>query len=114
MIGLILLILFVLFANIVVKTITGSVAHQVLEIYYILIFTLITIPFGPLFTQILIIQKRYKEFNKVVISTFIFNLIISPISIYYFQGVGLAVTVILTHLFVINLCLVHVKIGWLK
>jgi len=113
-IGVILFILLALLAEIVVKLITGSVEGNVLEIYYILMFTLITVPFGPLFTQVLIIQKRNKEFNKVVRATFLFNLSIAPILIYFFQGIGLAVAVVLTQIFVINLCLVYIKKGWLK
>jgi len=106
-IGVILFILLALLAEIVVKLITGSVEGNVLEIYYILMFTLITVPFGPLFTQVLIIQKRNR-------ATFLFNLSIAPILIYFFQGIGLAVAVVLTQIFVINLCLVYIKKGWLK
>lgn len=113
-ISIILLMLLVLFAKPILKLVIGSPDINVLKIYYILIFTLITVPFGPLFTQVLIIQKRNKEFNKVVRATFLFNLSIAPILIYFFQGIGLAVAVVLTQIFVINLCLVYIKKGWLK
>ena len=103
-----------IFSEFIVRIISGNVDVNIMNIYYVLIFTLITIPFGPLFTQVLIIQKRNKEFNKVVRNTFLFNLSIAPILIYFFQGIGLAVAVVLTQIFVINLCLVYIKKGWLK
>jgi len=93
-----------------VKLITGSVDGNVLEIYYILMFTLITVPFGPLFTQVLIIQKQNREFNAIVRNTFLFNLILAPILTYYFEGFGLAVAVVFTQIFhVIYLIFIYRK-----
>jgi len=109
MVGILLFILLALFAEIVVKLITGSVDIHILEIYYLLMFTLITAPFGPLFTQVLIIQKRNKEFNRVVRNTFLFNLILAPVLIYFFQGVGLAVGVISTQVFHVTYLLIVYK-----
>jgi PST family polysaccharide transporter len=59
-IGLVLFMLLALFSEIIIKLITGSIDIHILEIYHVLMFTLITVPFGPLFTQILITQKRNK------------------------------------------------------
>ena len=98
-IGLVLFMLLALFSEIIIKLITGSIDIHILEIYHVLMFTLITVPFGPLFTQILITQKRNKEFNKVVMNTFIFNIILAPIMIYLYNGIGLAVAVVFTQIF---------------
>jgi PST family polysaccharide transporter len=92
------IILFI-FGEATVKIISGNADTNIMNIYYILLFTLITTPFGPLFTQILIIQKRNKEFNAIVRNTFLFNLILAPILIYFFEGVGLAVAVVSTQIF---------------
>jgi PST family polysaccharide transporter len=91
--------------------ITGKVNKDVLSIYNILIFILITVPFGPLFTQVLIIQKKNKEFNIIVRNAFIFNLLITPIMIYFFGAIGLSITVVILQLFVIYLCLKEIKKG---
>ena len=73
-------------------------------IYNILIFTIITNPFGPLFTQILIINKLNKEFRTIVMYTFLFNIFMSPLMIYFYDAKGLAIVVVLSQVLVISLC----------
>ena len=78
-VGIFLFSILALFAEFFIELITGNIENNILHIYYILMFTLITVPFGPLFTQVLIIQKRNREFNTIVRNTFLFNLIFAPI-----------------------------------
>ena len=92
----------------IVQVISGNKGENIMNIYYILILTIITTPFGPLFTQVLIIQKKNKEFNKIVRNTFLFNALIAPLSIYIYKGIGLAIAVVLTQFFVISYCLIYI------
>jgi len=98
-VGIFLFSILALFAEFFIELITGNIENNILHIYYILMFTLIMVPFGPLFTQVLIIQKRNREFNTIVRTTFLFNLIFAPILIYYFEAFGLAVAVVFTQIF---------------
>ena len=88
-----------IFSEFIVRIISGNVDVNIMNIYYVLIFTLITIPFGPLFTQVLIIQKRNKEFNKIVRNTFILNMLIAPFLIFNYSGIGLAVSINIVYLY---------------
>ncbi len=88
-----------IFSEFIVRIISGNVDVNIMNIYYVLIFTLITIPFGPLFTQVLIIQKRNKEFNKIVRNTFILNMLIAPFLILNYSGIGLAVSINIVYLY---------------
>ena len=88
-----------IFGEFIVRIISGNVDVNIMNIYYVLIFTLITIPFGPLFTQVLIIQKRNKEFNKVVRNTFILNMFIAPFLIFNYNGIGLAISINIVYLY---------------
>lgn len=103
-----------LFGDFLVHLITGQLNENISAIYYILIFTIFTVPFGPFFTQVLIIQKRNKEFNTIVRKTFLFNLILAPIMIYFYNGEGLAFSVVLSQVYVISLCIIYIKKGWIK
>lgn len=91
--GIFLFLIFGILGEVIVELITGGTNQNILSIYYILIFTLITAPFGPLFSQGLIIEKRNKEFMKIVRNTFVLNLIVAPVLIYFYNGIGLAITV---------------------
>jgi len=98
-VGIFLFSILALFAEFFIELITGNIENNILHIYYILMFTLITIPFGPLFTQVLIIQKRNKEFNKIVRNTFILNMLIAPFLIFNYSGIGLAVSINIVYLY---------------
>jgi len=100
------------FGKNIIELIVGTNDINIQSIYFILIFTIITIPFGPLFTQVLIIQKQNKEFNKIVRNTFLFNILIAPVMIYFLEAKGLAITVILSQILVITLCLKTLQQGF--
>ena len=94
-----------LFGSEIIILVVGENSINVKNIYYILIFTIITNPFGPLFTQTLIVQKLNKEFRNIVRNTFIFNILLAPIMIYLYDANGLALVVVLTQILVITLCI---------
>jgi hypothetical protein len=55
-------------------------------------------------TQGLIILKRYKQFNQILLQTAILNMFISPVAVYIGQGIGLAISSTLIYIYVIVLC----------
>jgi PST family polysaccharide transporter len=81
------------------------------SIYIILLFTVFTNPFGPFFTQTLLILKMDKEFNNIVKTTFVYNIILTPCFIYFFSGKGLAVNTFISQVFVILLCYFFINKG---
>ena len=103
-------ILFI-FKKWIILLISGDLNTNVVIIYSILVFTIFTNPFGPFYTQTLLIMKKNEIFNKIVKNTFLFNISISPIFIHYLNGIGLAIVTILSQLFVMSLCFINIKKG---
>jgi len=66
-------------------------AYETSTIYLLSIFLLriVSYPFGGLLSNTLIIMKKIKRYMRVMNYTVILNLILVPISIYYFQATGL-------------------------
>jgi hypothetical protein len=64
-----------------------------------------TIPLGPLFTQVLNIMKLKRGLSKISRDTFIFTIIFAPISIYTYSTIGLAVVAVFAQIFIISLCI---------
>jgi len=98
-VGIFLVLLLGLCGELFVKLISGTVDNNILDIYYLLVFSLLTLPFGPLFTQILIIKSKNKEFNKIVRSTFLLNILITPFLIFVYSGIGLAMSINIIYLY---------------
>jgi len=92
-------------SHIIVKFMIGQYIRDVQIIFLILLFSIVTNGIGGLVTQVLIILKKYKEFNQILFATAILNGCISPFAIYILQGIGLAISVILIQFFVISMCL---------
>jgi O-antigen/teichoic acid export membrane protein len=74
-------------------------------------FTVMTIPLGPLFTQVLNIMKLKKDLSRISIKTFIFVIILSPISIYLYSTIGLAVVAVFSQIFIVLLCTRSIKLS---
>ena len=104
-ISIILFIILFFLSTEIITIVVANESSDIEKIYMILIFTIITNPFGPLFTQTLIIQKLNSEFRKIVKYTFIFNVLMSPIMIYLYGAMGLACIVVLSQVLVMGLCL---------
>ena len=82
-------------------------------IYLFLLFTVLTNPFGPLFTQTLLIFQMQKEFNTIVKTTFLLNIILAPIFISLFSGEGLAFVTLISQIFVVLFCYIFIKKGFI-
>lgn len=98
-----------LFGENIIFLITGANNTNIEPIYFILLFSIILAPFGAFFTQILIIQKQNQAFNRILRNTFLLTIILAPVMIYLLGGVGLAIVVIISKIFVISLCYGQIK-----
>ena len=107
----VLFIISYLFGDQIVKLIAGYEDKDIESIFFILVFTVITAPFGAFFTQVLLIRKFNKGFNQVVRNTFLFNIILAPVMIFLYQGIGLSIVAVLSQFLVITLCLLKIKKG---
>jgi len=95
---------FVLIAEIfrdkITYLITGEYSVEINAILSIFLIRVLTYPFGPLFSNSLIIMRRKKEFLKVMNYTVLLDFLIVPPSIYFFDVIGLVasfITVLLIH-----------------
>jgi PST family polysaccharide transporter len=78
----------------IVLLITGSENIEVSILLMIFLLKVLTYPFGSLFSNSLIIMDRKKEFMKVMNYTVLLDLLIVPISIYFYQEMGLVISYI--------------------
>ena len=88
------------FKDEIVYLISGNYNTQISLLLSIFLIRVLTFPFGPLFSNSLIIMKRKKEFMKVMNYTVLLDLLIVPPSIYLFSETGLVysfVAVLLMH-----------------
>jgi polysaccharide transporter, PST family len=79
-----------LFGKQLITIVNGSYDSNIYVIYSILCFKILFAPFAPLFTNVLINQNRKSEYLTIVKYTFIFNLLLVPVLIYFYSGVGMA------------------------
>jgi len=83
------------FKESIVHLITGTYNVEVTVILAIFLLRVLTYPFGALFSNLLIIMNRKKEFMKVMNYTVLLDLLIVPPSIYLYQELGLVISFIL-------------------
>jgi len=107
--SIIMVIVLYAYSDLIISIISGEVNRSVVEIYYILILTVITIPLGPLFTQVLNIMKFRTCLNKISKYTFVFSVILSPIGILFYSTVGLAVVAVSSQILIIALYINKIK-----
>jgi PST family polysaccharide transporter len=84
----------------IVYFVTGKYNLEVLSILSIFFFRIMLFPFGPLFSNALIIMGRKREFMKVMNFTVILDFILVPLSIYFYGVYGLVcsfIFVLLVH-----------------
>jgi hypothetical protein len=85
--------------------VNGSFSQEIYIIYNILVFKIIIVPYAPLFSQIFINQGRKIQYLEVVKYTFIANVLIVPLFIHFYQGVGMAIAVVIISIFHVMLFL---------
>lgn len=92
------------FKHEIVYFITGEYNLEVVSLLSIFLIRILTYPFGPLFSNSLIIMNEKKKFLKVMNYTVILDLIIVPPSIYVYQEIGLVISfvvVLIIHTFLL-------------
>lgn len=96
------------FKDDIVYLIYGSYNNEISLILSIFLIRVLTFPFGPLFSNSLIIMSRKKEFMKVMNYTVLLDLLIVPPSIYFYQEIGMVVSfmvVLIVHTLFLLYCL---------
>ena len=83
----------------VIRLVNGSPDSGVKLVLSILSLKLPLAALGPLFTSMFICQGRNRAYLWVVKNTFLFNLLLVPLGIYFFDGLGLAGTIIAVGIF---------------
>jgi PST family polysaccharide transporter len=94
-----------IFGKPIIGFVNGTFNDEIYLIYIILLITLLLAPYGSFFTMIWVNQGRKEQYLQVVKYTFIANIILVPISIYFYSVTGLAVTVLLINIFHVMLFL---------
>jgi len=74
-----------------VYLIQGSYETSIIYLLSIFLLRVFTYPFGGLLSNSLIIMKKTKEYMRVMNYTVLLNFLLVPISIYYFQAIGLII-----------------------
>lgn len=88
-----------LFKSEIIALVAGRVDPNVLSIFSILMFSILTSPFGASFTNGLLVLKQNRLVSKVVRDTMILNMLMVIPLVGFYQAVGLAVTYVLGQLF---------------
>lgn len=83
-----------LLGKIFIEIVNGSFDSNIYAIYMVLCFKILLAPFAPFFSNIYINQNRKAEYLRIVRNTFIFNIILVPLSIYFYGGIGMAFAVL--------------------
>lgn len=78
--------------------------ESIVSILTILSIGIIFSSFGGLYTQIFIILNKSRVLNKISFNIMILNLVVSPIVIYYFGVIGLAIFVVIRQFLVTSIC----------
>lgn len=84
----------------IVHLISGEYNVEVISLLAVLLIRILTSPFGPLFSNALIIMRRKSEYMKVMNATVLLDLILVSPSIYFFGATGLVysfIAVLIVH-----------------
>lgn len=87
------------FGEQIIRFVNGSFDQETYAIYVVLLFKIPLAPYGYFFSQVLINQNRKKEYLEIVKYTFIANIVLVPVFIYFYSGFGMAVSVLLVGIF---------------
>lgn len=93
-----------------IEIVNGKFDSEIYIIYNVLIFKTLMSPYGYFYSMIFINQERKSEYLSVVKYTFIANLLLVPVCVYFFSGLGMAVAVLIVGIYHIWLFL-HYKIN---
>jgi PST family polysaccharide transporter len=95
------------FGKQIIILINGSFDNGIWVIYSILVWKILLSPYGPFYTLVFINQGRKAQYLQIVKYTLFLNLVLVPISIVYFSGIGMAVATLVVGVLHIMLFLKH-------
>lgn len=102
----------------IVYIVSGEYNMEVVSIVSILLIRVMTFPFGPLFSNVLIIMQKKNEFIKVMNYTVALDFILVIPSIYFYGVKGLVysfILLLLAHVILLLICLkMSIKKGRIK
>lgn len=90
------------FADEIVSIVTGSSDSNVISIFSILALTIISSPFGPSFTNGMLVLGKDRIFSKIVRNSFFLNFILILPLVYLYNYTGLAVTYVIIQYYTIT------------
>ncbi len=88
-----------------IEIVNGKFDDEIYIIYLILTFKTLLSPYAYFYSQVFINQNRKAQYLNVVKYTLIVNLVIVPICVYFFSGVGMAVAVMIVTIYHVGLFL---------
>ena len=97
-------------ADTIVWLIAGEHNENIVVVFTVLAFAIITAPFGPSYTNGLLVLGEAKKVSEVVFYTMLLNMIIVVPLIIYFGAIGLAITWVVGQLFHVSFYLYKYKI----
>ena len=99
----------IILANFIIKLLFGEGHEMSVFILQILAVVLLFRPFGQLFTNYLIINKRNSIISKITFQTMLFNMLLVFPLIYFYKEIGLVFTVLFVQIFQIFINVKHTK-----
>ena len=97
--SIILTVLALIFSNEIIFIVSGGSNQEMIEVFMILALSIVSSPFGALFTRGLLVLKRDAIVSSVIKSTLILNTIIVFPLIFYFEAKGLAAAWVVGRIF---------------
>jgi len=99
----------IMLSSLIIRLLFGEGHSRSIFILQILAIVLLFRPFGQLFTNYLIINKKNKIISKITFQTMLFNIIFALPLIYFYKEIGLAFTILLVQVYQVFLNIKHTK-----
>jgi PST family polysaccharide transporter len=96
-------IILFLSADLIISLLFGEGHTTSIVILKIMSLILLFRPFGQIFTNYLVINKKNKIISKITIQTMLFNILLVIPMLYYFHEIGLVITVLIVQIFQVYL-----------
>ncbi len=100
----------VILASFIIRLLFGEGHETSIFILQILAIVLLFRPFGQLFTNYLVINKKNNIVSKITFQIMIFNMFLALPLIYFFNETGLAFTILFVQIFQVCIMLKYIKL----
>ena len=102
-------VILIISANFIIKLLFGEGHNTAVFILQILAIVLLFRPFGQLFTNYLIINKRNYIISKITFQSMLFNMLLAFPLIYFYKEIGLVFTILFVQIFQVFINIKHTK-----